>query len=65
MNFPSVMVPVLSMTAALILAITSITVPPLKRMPSLEALPMPAKKARGTEMTRAQGQEITRKVRAV
>ena len=30
LNFPSVMVPVLSITAAFTLAMTSITVPPLK-----------------------------------
>ena len=41
------------------------TVPPLKRMPSFDAAPMPAKKESGTEMTSAQGQLMTRKVRAV
>ena len=33
-------------------------------MPRLDAPPMPPKKDRGTEMTRAQGQEMTRKVKA-
>ena len=33
-------------------------------MPSREAPPMPPKKERGTEMTRAQGQETTRKLSA-
>ena len=37
---------------------------PLMRMPHLEAPPMPPKKLRGMEMTRAQGQEMTRKVSA-
>ena len=37
---------------------------PFTRMPHLLAPPMPPKKLRGTEITRAQGQEITRKMRA-
>ena len=38
--------------------------PPFTRMPHLPAPPMPPKKLSGTEITRAQGQEITRKMRA-
>lgn len=34
------------------------------RIPRLDAPPIPAKKERGTEMTSAQGQEITKKMRA-
>ena len=34
-------------------------------MPFLDAPPIPPKKARGIEITRAQGQEMIRKVRAL
>ncbi|MPM56253.1 hypothetical protein SDC9_103055 [bioreactor metagenome] len=34
-------------------------------MPCLEAPPIPPKKLRGTEITKAQGQEMTRKVNAL
>ena len=43
----------------------SILVPPLKRMPSLEAAPIPEKKESGMDITIAHGQLITRNVRAV
>ena len=65
LNSPLVMVPVLSTTTDLILDRASMDCPPLKRMPFLLPAPMPAKKARGTLSTRAQGQLITRNVRAV
>ena len=38
---------------------------PLMSTPFLEAAPMPEKKLIGTEITRAHGQEITRKVQAL
>ena len=59
------MVPVLSMTTALILLMASMDWPPLKRIPRLLPAPIPAKKASGTLRTSAQGQLMTRKVRAV
>ena len=62
---PLVMVPVLSMTTALILLMASMDWPPLNRMPRLLPAPIPAKKASGTLRTSAQGQLMTRKVRAV
>ena len=62
---PFVMVPVLSITTDLIFFSASISRPPLKRIPSLEAAPIPEKKASGTLITSAQGQLITRKVIAV
>ena len=37
----------------------------LKQIPCFDAAPMPAKKLRGTLSTRAQGQLMTRKVKAV
>ena len=37
---------------------------PLTRIPRFEAPPMPPKKVSGTEITRAHGQETTRKVSA-
>ena len=64
-KFPFVMVPVLSMTTALILFNASMAIPPLNRMPRFDAAPMPEKKASGTESTSAHGQLMTRKVSAV
>ena len=64
-KFPSVMVPVLSITTALTSAIDSSATPPLKRMPFLEPAPIPEKNASGTLNTSAQGQLMTRKDRAV
>jgi len=62
---PRVTVPVLSMATAFTAAMASILTPPLKRMPRLLPAPMPEKKASGTLRTRAQGQLMTRKDRAV
>ena len=64
-KLPLVMVPVLSMTTALMPDSASMALPPLNRMPFLDAAPMPEKKASGTLSTSAQGQEMTRKVSAV
>ena len=38
---------------------------PFTRMPCLEAPPMPPKKLRGMEITKAQGQDTTRKFSAL
>ena len=62
---PSVTVPVLSSAATLAVERLSILVPPLKRMPSLEAAPIHEKKESGMDITIAHGQLITRNVRAV
>ena len=64
-KFPFVMVPVLSITIALTFFSASMAIPPLKRIPLLEAAPMPEKNARGTDNTSAHGQLMTRKVSAV
>ena len=64
-NTPLVIVPVLSITTAFMFLRASMARPPLKRIPSLEAAPMPEKNASGTLITSAQGQLITRKVMAV
>ncbi len=64
-NRPSVRVPVLSKATIWASDRVSRWLPPLTRTPSREARPMPAKKLRGTEITRAQGQEMTRKHRAL
>ena len=64
-KFPSVTVPVLSITTALILARVSNETPPLKSIPLFEPAPIPAKNANGTLRTNAQGQLITRNVSAV
>ena len=39
--------------------------PPFIKIPFLEAAPIPAKKLSGTEITKAQGQETTRKIQAL
>ena len=64
-NLPSVIVPVLSKATLSTLATLEKTLPPLKRIPRDAAPPIPPKNAIGTEITRAQGQDITRKVKAV
>ena len=64
-KLPSVIVPVLSITTALSFPSASMETPPLKRIPFFEPAPIPEKNARGTLSTRAQGQLITRNVRAV
>ncbi len=64
-NFPSVNVPVLSKTTVPVLLRTSRTSDPRSGVLSLEDRPIPAKYARGTETTRAQGQEITRSIMAL
>ena len=61
---PSVRVPVLSNTTCFTLARVSTMLAPLMRMPLRLAPPIPAKKLRGILITRAQGQLMTRKVRA-
>ena len=63
-KLPLVRVPVLSKTKVSALALFSIATDPLKRIPYLEPDPIPAKKVIGTEMTRAQGQEMRRIERA-
>ena len=57
---PSVTVPVLSNAAVSHTASRSTNLPPFMRMPFLDAAPIPAKKASGTEMTSAHGQAATR-----
>ena len=64
-KFPSVIVPVLSITIAFSSFMASREVPPLNKIPFLEPAPIPEKNAKGTLSTRAQGQLITRKVSAV
>ena len=58
-------VPVLSKTTVSTLAKVSIKLLPLIRIPSFAAPPIPPKNPRGTDITRAQGQEITKKVHAL
>ena len=55
----------MSITTALILAIVSIALPPLKRIPLFDAAPIPEKNAKGTLSTNAHGQLITRNESAV
>ena len=64
-KFPLVIVPVLSITTVEIWFKASMDTPPLNKMPRLDPDQIPEKKASGTLNTRAQGQLITRKVRAV
>ena len=59
-KLPFVRVPVLSMATIEHFAKASIDLAPLTRMP-FEAPPIPAKNPRGIDITRAQGQDITRK----
>ena len=54
----------MSKTTAEVLDSASRQVEPFMRIPLLDAPPIPEKKESGTEITRAQGQEITRKMRA-
>ncbi len=63
--FPVVRVPVLSKAIRVTLPAFSRNSPPLTRTPDLAALPMPATMEIGVEMTRAPGQPMTNKVRAV
>lgn len=63
-NTPLVRVPVLSKTTVPILESVSIYVLPLISMPLREAPPRPPKNVSGTLMTRAQGHDTTRKMRA-
>ena len=58
-------VPVLSKIKLLLLASVLSTADERMRIPALLAAPMPAKNASGTEITKAQGQEITRKIKAL
>ena len=60
LKLPVVNVPVLSKTKVLVFANFSKETDPLIKIPFLEPTPIPAKKAIGTEMTKAQGQEIKR-----
>ena len=55
----------MSITTARTPLMASMAAPSLKRIPFLLPAPIPAKKARGTLSTSAQGQLITRKDRAV
>ena len=61
---PWVRVPVLSKTTQSVLERASRKLEPFTNMPARLAPPMPAKKLRGMLITRAQGQLITRKVKA-
>jgi hypothetical protein len=63
-GWPLVKVLVLSITKVLILASSSSHLPPLIRIPFFVAFPIAEKIAMGVEMTRAQGQEMTRKISA-
>ena len=65
LKFPSVIVPVLSITIALISASISSAAPPLNKIPLLEPAPIPAKNASGTLNTSAHGQLIIKKDNAV
>ena len=65
LNEPFVKVPVLSNTKAEIFVNFSIYSLPLIYIPDFEALPIPAKNPKGIDITRAQGHEITRKVKAL
>src|SRR5690606_10502089 len=62
---PLVTVPVLSITNVFILVIASIKDAPLNRIPFFEAAPKPPKYPKGIEITKAQGQEITKKIKAL
>ncbi len=53
------------MTTEVISFNVSSAAPPLNKIPILDPAPIPEKNARGTLNTRAQGQLITRKVKAV
>ena len=55
---PSVSVPVLSKARALSLPAASSAAPPLRRMPRLEAAPIPETTVTGVEITRAHGQAM-------
>ena len=57
--------PVLSKIKLLLLASVLSTADERMRIPALLAAPMPVKNASGTEITKAQGQEITRKIKAL
>ncbi len=64
-HLPSVMVPVLSNTKVSILAARSKAEKSRTRIPFLPAIDMPATRARGMAIPRAQGQEITITVTAL
>ena len=64
-NEPSVNVPVLSTAATVESASASRQVEPLTSIPNFAHLPIPPKYESGTEMTSAQGQEITKKPSAL
>ena len=64
-KFPFVIVPVLSITIVFTSFMASKAAPPLNKMPFLEPAPIPEKNANGTLRTSAQGQLITRNVKAV
>ena len=63
-KLPEVRVPVLSRAITSALARRVKIFPPLKRIPRDAAPPMPPKNAIGTEITSAQGQDITRNIKA-
>ena len=64
-NTPSVRVPVLSKAMEEMWDIFSNASSPLMRIPFLAEAPIAAKYVRGTESTRAQGQDITRSMAAL
>ena len=64
-NSPVVSVPVLSKTTVLTLEITSKKMLPLTKIPFLADFEIAKKKLTGTEITKAQGQEITKKHKAL
>ena len=65
LNLPSVNVPVLSKYILSIFASLSKYTVPLARIPLLLAAPIPTKKPSGIDITKAQGQDITKKFNAL
>ena len=64
-NFPSVSVPVLSNTIVDKLFSASKWLLAFISIPFLDATPMPLKKLNGIDITSAQGQDITKKIKAL
>ena len=64
-NSPLVTVPVLSKATPSISVKASIEFPPFTKIDLLEREPIPAKIVRGTEIAKAQGQDITKNMAAL
>ena len=64
LNTPCVRVPVLSKTMVSTLLSASKKLPPLTKIPFLDAPPIPPKKLSGIETTSAHGHETTKKTSA-